>query len=58
MYLTLHEYEDCWTDNWSTVSKDAIQRGLFDKFAGSAKRKRGAAEVDDAILKEIEQWRE
>ena len=33
-------------------------KGSFDKYAESNKRKRGTAEVDDELLKEIESWRD
>jgi len=32
--------------------------GSFDKYAESAKGKKGTTEVDDAFLKEIESWRD
>lgn len=32
-------------------------KGSFDKYADDNKRKRGTAEVDDAFLEEIEEWR-
>lgn len=58
LYLTYDEYPARWGDVWCKFSKDAILKGEFDRFAESAKRKRGTAEVDDEFLKEIEQWRE
>jgi hypothetical protein len=58
LYLTYDEYPDRWSDIWCRFSKEAILKGEFDRFAESAKRKRGTAEVDDEFLKEIEQWRE
>jgi hypothetical protein len=39
-------------------SPEAILKGSFDKYVESTKRKRGTAEVDDAFLKEIENWRD
>ena len=58
LYFTYDQYPDCWSDVWSCFSKDAILKGEFDRFAESARRKHGTAEVDDEFLKEIEQWRD
>ena len=58
MYYTYTDYIDNW-DNIETVfSKDAIQKGSFDKFAAATKGKRGTATVDKEFLAEIEKWRE
>ncbi len=57
MYLKYDQYEDRWDEIASIFSPNAIRRGSFDKYAESTKKKRGTAEVDDAFLKEIEQWR-
>jgi hypothetical protein len=58
LYVTCEEYTKRWSEIASVFSKDAILKGSFDKFAQSAKRKRGTAEVDDEFLKEIESWRD
>jgi len=47
-----------WGDLAGIFSPEAIRKGLFDRYAESTGRKRGTAEVDDAFLKEIEQWRD
>ena len=52
------DYVDRWDEIAGIFSKDAIQRGSFDKYAEGLKGKRGTAEVDDAFLQEIERWRE
>ncbi len=57
MYLTFDQYEDRWDEIASIFSLDAIQKGSFDKYADSTKKKRGTAEVDTAFLDEIESWR-
>jgi len=57
LYLNYEQYDDRWDDIASVFAREAILKGSFDKYAESTKRKRGAAEVDDAFLKEIEQWR-
>jgi Alw26I/Eco31I/Esp3I family type II restriction m6 adenine DNA methyltransferase len=57
-YFTFDQYLDNWDEISSIFSKEAILKGSFDKYVESKKRKKGTAEVDDAFLKEIEQWRE
>lgn len=57
MYVTLDEYATRWAEIAGRFSKDAIYKGLFDKFADTSKSKRGTTEVDTAFLHEIEQWR-
>ncbi len=57
MYFTYKEYIDHWYDIESVFSKDAIQKGSFDKFAASTRAKRGTTTVDIEFLKEIEEWR-
>ncbi len=58
IYLRFEEYEDRWDEIASIFSQGAIPKGSFDRYAESAKKKRGTAEVDDAFLKEIETWRD
>jgi type I restriction-modification system DNA methylase subunit len=58
MYLTFRDYVDRWDEIASVFSKDAVFQGSFDRFAESAKKKRGTAEVDDEFLHEIESWRD
>ncbi len=57
MYLTYQEYIDKWEQLVNTFSKDAIQKGSFDKYAETNKGKKGTTEVDTAFLEEIELWR-
>ncbi|NQV25560.1 MAG: N-6 DNA methylase, partial [Rhodopirellula sp.] len=57
MYLNYEDYEDRWDEIAAIFSPDAIRKGSFDRYAESTKKKRGTAEVDNAFLKEIEQWR-
>ncbi|OGP60533.1 MAG: hypothetical protein A2V67_15085 [Deltaproteobacteria bacterium RBG_13_61_14] len=52
------DYLERWPELESVFSKEAVLKGSFDRFAESAKKKKGTAEVDDAFLKEIESWRE
>lgn len=58
LFLRYDELPDRWNELASVFSKEAILKGSFDKYAESARKKRGTAEVDDAFLAEIEQWRE
>ena len=58
MYFTYEDYIDRWEELVSIFSKDAILQGSFDKFAKSAKKKRGTQEVDSEFLAEMERWRE
>jgi len=57
-YLTYTDYVPQWDLIASIFSKDAVLKGSFDKYAETARGKKGTAEVDDAFLKEIESWRE
>src|SRR5207247_2769030 len=57
LYLNFREYVSRWDDIAKIFAREAILKGSFDKFAESAKAKRGTAEVDDAFLGEIERWR-
>lgn len=57
LYLTFDQYPDRWEEIESIFSRQAILKGSFDKYAETTSRKRGTAEVDDAFLGEIENWR-
>ena len=58
LYIRYNEYPDRWDEIASIFSPRAIQEGIFDKYVQSATKKRGTAEVDQAFLSEIEEWRE
>ncbi len=58
MYLTSGQYAEKWDEIAAIFSREAVLRGSFDKFAESAKGKRGTTSVDDAFLEEIERWRD
>ncbi len=58
IYFRYDELLQRWNELASIFSRDAILKGSFDKYADSTKKKRGTAEVDDAFLAEIEQWRD
>ncbi len=57
-YCTFRNYAEKWDEIAAIFSKDAVLKGSFDKYAGSAKGKRGTTEVDSAFLAEIEGWRD
>jgi hypothetical protein len=58
LYLACDEYEARWDELAGIFAKESVLKGSFDRYAESAKMKRGTAEVDTAFLKEIESWRE
>jgi len=57
-YLTFEQYLDRLPQIYSLFSYEAIPRGVFDRWAESARGKRGTETVDAAFLKEIEGWRD
>ena len=56
-YMRLDELEERWDELADLISKSAVANGSLDRFASSAVRTRKMAEVDDAFLVEIEDWR-
>ncbi len=56
--LTYPDYITKWDEIASVFSRESILRGSFDKYAETAKGKKGTATVDDAFLEEIEAWRD
>jgi hypothetical protein len=56
-YFTYKDYPAKWERIATIFAQENILRGSFDKFALSAKEKRGTATVDEAFLEEIEGWR-
>ena len=58
LYFTADEYRTRWPEIAGRFAKEAVYKGLFDKFADTSKSKRGTTEVDAAFLREIEEWRE
>ncbi len=57
LYITFDEYEAKWDEIAGLFTEEAIRKGAFDRYAEINKKKRGTAEVDDAFLKDIEEWR-
>jgi type I restriction-modification system DNA methylase subunit len=58
LYVPFEQYEERWDEIASVFTKEAILQGSFDRYAESAKAKKGTAEVDKAFLGEIELWRD
>ncbi|MCI0463898.1 MAG: N-6 DNA methylase [Gemmataceae bacterium] len=58
LYLSYTEYADRWDDIAGIFSREAILKGSFDRYAETARVKKGTATVDAAFLQEIEAWRE
>ncbi|MFA6568766.1 MAG: hypothetical protein WCS96_11185, partial [Victivallales bacterium] len=56
-YFTYRDYSEKWDEIYSVFSREAILKGSFDKYAETAKGKKGTASVDDSFLEEIENWR-
>lgn len=57
-YWTYKDYTDKWDEIAAIFSKEAVLKGSFDKYAATARGKKGTTEVDAAFLDEIEGWRE
>jgi predicted type IV restriction endonuclease/type I restriction-modification system DNA methylase subunit len=58
LHIPCAEYPERWNEIASLFSPEAIQKGALDKYVASTSKKRGTAQVDDAFLAEIEEWRE
>jgi hypothetical protein len=57
-YFTYKEYPAKWEWIASIFAQESILQGSFDRFAEGTKGKKGTATVDEAILAEIEEWRD
>lgn len=57
-YISFREYPRQWNEIYDLFSPQAIQKGALDKYVQASGKKRGTAEVDDAFLAEIEEWRD
>ncbi|MCL1814213.1 MAG: Eco57I restriction-modification methylase domain-containing protein [Treponema sp.] len=56
-YCTFNEYEQHFDFLYNTFSKEAINKGSFDKYIEENKNKKGTSEVDTELLALVEQWR-
>lgn len=57
LYFTYKDLLSRWDEIAGIFSREAVLKGAFDRFAQSAKTKKGTEEVDRAFLDEIESWR-
>ncbi len=57
-YFTFKEYFEKWSWIASIFSQESILQGSFDRFTKETKGKKGTTTVDEAILAEIEEWRD
>ncbi|MBI5189756.1 MAG: N-6 DNA methylase [Nitrospirae bacterium] len=57
-YFTFDQYPEKFREIYDVLSKEAVLKGSFDRYAETTKGKRGTGEVDSEFLKEIEGWRE
>lgn len=57
MYFTYDQYIEKWEEISGIFSSDAVQKGSFDKYVESNKKKKGTAEVDSVFLDQMEEWR-
>jgi len=58
LYLSYRHYLTRWEEIAAIFSKEAVMKGSFDKYADTARTKRGTAGVDAAFLSEIDTWRQ
>ncbi|WP_461257026.1 Eco57I restriction-modification methylase domain-containing protein [Treponema sp. R80B11-R83G3] len=56
-YFTFKEYEQKFDFLYNTFSKNAINKGSFDKYVTDNKNKKGTSEVDTELLALVEDWR-
>lgn len=58
-YYKYTDYVEHWEEIYSIFSKEAVMKGLFDKYVeGNEGVKKGTSRVDHEFLKEINYWRE
>jgi hypothetical protein len=56
-YWTVDQYAEKWDEIAGLLSKEAILHGALDRFVSGKGSRTGTAEVDDAFLEDIENWR-
>ncbi|MDR2952594.1 MAG: hypothetical protein LBU82_05050, partial [Treponema sp.] len=56
-YFTFKEYVQKFDFIYNTFSKNAINKGSFDKYVTENKNKKGTSEVDTELLALVEEWR-
>ncbi len=57
-YCTYDQYPEKWDEIAGIFARDALLKGSFDRYAATAKGKRGTTEFDDAFLEDMEHWRD
>ena len=57
-YFTYKDYPVKWEWIASIFAQESILKGSFDRFVKGAKGKKGTTTVDEAILDDIENWRD
>ena len=57
MYFTYSQYVEKWDEIAAIFTPEAINHGSFDRYAAEKRGKAGTADVDDAFLAEISNWR-
>jgi len=57
-YFTYKDYPEKWEWIASIFAQESILKGSFDRFVKGAKGKKGTTTVDEAILDDIENWRD
>jgi len=56
-YCTFDQYEQHFDFIFNTFSKNAINKGSFDRYIEENKNKKGTSEVDAELLSLVEEWR-
>ena len=57
-YFKYTDYLDKWDYLHGVFSKEAIQKGSFDSYIASDKKKKGTTTVDQSFLEDMEGWRD
>ncbi len=58
LFFSFRDYAARWDEIAAIFSKQAVLKGVFDRYAESTRLKKGTAGVDEAFLKEIDSWRD
>ena len=58
MDIRSSEYAEKWSQIAAHFGRDEVVHDSIERYAGTLRTKRGTAEVDDAFLSEIEEWRD
>jgi len=56
-YFLFKDYPAQWDDILSNFTREAVEVGKLDKLIEKKRPKKGTLEVDEAFLREIEEWR-